>query len=136
MDNDRTPDPPGQAPAPLSDAPKNVARGINSSISPTARVDRQVGHNLSGKASGWSTAKGTLHQIADAIFRRGKGGRRKGQKTALRPEQAAEITAYVKQRRAINDTWPNIVAELKRRYPEEVYDRTWNERTLRRWINE
>ena len=63
-----------------------------------------------------------------------RAGRRKNQKTTLTPEQVAEITAYVKQRRAAGGLWRNIIAELKHRYPEDVYDHRWNDQTLRRWI--
>jgi len=71
---------------------------------------------------------------AGAPFREGPG-RKFGQKTALSPTQVAEVTAYVKQRRAAGDRWGTIITELKKQHSEDQYEHKWNERTLRRWLN-
>jgi len=75
-----------------------------------------------------------LGRLRDAGIRLRIVGRRAGQKTALTHEQVTEVTAYVKQRRAANERWSTIIPELKRRYPKHEYEHTWNERTLRRWL--
>jgi hypothetical protein len=63
-------------------------------------------------------------------------GRPAGKRTRLEDDEAAEIAAIVTTMRAAPLPWHDIIAVIQRTYPEEIYDRKWNERSLRRLIGQ